>query len=241
MGNFAKWIGGGLGWVVGGPIGVLVGFLLGSLVDSISTTSVQVNQGKTTPGDYAISLLVLIAAVMKADGKILKAELDYVKKFLVQNFGIDGAQEALTILKDLLKQEIPVEDVCEQISQKIDYSSRLQLLHFLYGLCHSDGRMEQAELNVVERIATSMGIKNSDRDSLKSMFVADTLDSAYKILEIESTASDDEVKKAYRKMAVKYHPDKVAYLGDEFRNAANEKFQKLNEAYEKIKKERGIV
>lgn len=241
MGNFVKWIGGGLGWVFGGPIGGLIGFLFGTVIDSVTTQSIQVNQGRTTPGDYAISLLVLIAAVMKADGKIMKSELDYVKKFLVQNFGIDGTQEALTILKDLLKQEIPVEDVCEQISQKVDYSSRLQLMHFLYGLSHSDGRMEQAELNLIQRVANALGISASDNESIMSMFVGDTLDSAYKILEVEPKASDDEVKKAYRKMAVTYHPDKVAYLGEEFRKAANEKFQKLNEAYEKIKKERGIV
>lgn len=242
MGNFAKWIGGGLGWVFGGPIGGLIGFLFGTLVDTVSTQSVQVNQpGRTTPGDYAISLLVLITAVMKADGKVMKSELDYVKKFLMQNFGIEGAQEALTILKDLLKQEIPVEDVCEQIAQKVDYSSRLQLMHFLYGLSHSDGRMETAELDLIQRIAGSLGIKPSDNESIKAMFVSNTLDAAYKILEVEPTATDEEVKKAYRKMAVAYHPDKVAYLGEEFRSAANEKFQKLNEAYEKVKKERGIV
>ena len=241
MGNFVKWIGGGLGWVFGGPIGGLIGFLFGTVIDSVTTQSVQVNQGRTTPGDYAISLLVLIAAVMKADGKIMKSELDHVKKFLVQNFGLDGTQEALTILKDLLKQEIPVEDVCEQIAQKLDYSSRLQLMHFLYGLSHSDGRMEQAELNLIQRIANALGIKPSDNESIESMFVGNTLEAAYKILEVEPSATDDEVKKAYRKMAVAYHPDKVAYLGEEFRRAANEKFQKLNEAYEKIKKERGIV
>ncbi len=241
MGNFVKWIGGGLGWVFGGPIGGLIGFLFGTVIDSVTTQSVQVNQGRTTPGDYAISLLVLIAAVMKADGKIMKSELDYVKKFLVQNFGLDGTQEALTILKDLLKQEIPVEDVCEQIAEKLDYSSRLQLMHFLYGLSHSDGRMEQAELNLIQRIANALGIKPSDNESIKSMFVGNTLEAAYKILEVEPTSTDDEIKKAYRKMAVAYHPDKVAYLGEEFRKAANEKFQKLNEAYEKIKKERGIV
>lgn len=242
MGNFAKWIGGGLGWVIGaGPIGALIGFLLGTLVDSVTTQSVQVNQGKTTPGDYAISLLVLIAAVMKADGKVMKSELDYVKRFLLPNFGIDGTQEALTILKDLLKQEIPVEDVCEQIAQKVDYSSRLQLMHLLYGLSHSDGRMEQAEISIIQRIASGLGIKPQDNESIKAMFVGDTLDSAYKILEVEPGASNDDIKKAYRKMAVAYHPDKVAYLGEEFRKTANEKFQKLNEAYEKIKKERGIV
>lgn len=241
MGNFAKWIGGGLGWVVAGPIGILIGFLLGSLVDSMTTDIVQSTPGKTTPGDYAISLLVLIAAIMKSDGKVMKSELDYVKRFLVQNFGEEGAQEALTILKDLLKQEIPVEDVCDQISSKMDYASKLQLMHFLYGLSHSDGRMEEPELRLVEKIANALGIRSADNESIKAMFVSNTLDSAYKILEVDPSASNEEIKKAYRNLAVQYHPDKVAYLGEEFRVAANEKFQKLNEAYEKIKKERGIV
>src|SRR6266568_2971397 len=123
MGKFAKWIGGGLGWVLGGgPIGALIGFAIGAMFDSVTTT-VQVNSGKTTQGDYAISLLVLIAAMLKADGKIVRSELDYVKKFLVQNFGVEGAQEALTMLRDLLKKEIPVEDVCDQIAANVDYSS----------------------------------------------------------------------------------------------------------------------
>ncbi len=71
------------------------------------------------------------------------------------------------------------------------------------------------------------------------MFVPET-DSSYKILEIERTASNDEVKKAYRKMAMKYHPDKVSHLGEDYRKSADEKFKKVNEAYEKIKKERNM-
>jgi DnaJ like chaperone protein len=71
------------------------------------------------------------------------------------------------------------------------------------------------------------------------MFVKDT-SSAYKILEITPDANDEELKKAYRRMAMKYHPDKVAHLGQDVQKAANTKFQELIAAYEKIKKERGI-
>ena len=83
------------------------------------------------------------------------------------------------------------------------------------------------------------GINERDYISLQSMFVRDT-DSAYKILEIEKSASEDDVKKAYRKMAMKYHPDKVQHLGSEYEKDAQEKFKKINEAYEQIKKERGM-
>jgi DnaJ like chaperone protein len=85
-----------------------------------------------------------------------------------------------------------------------------------------------------------MGIGTSDFESIQAMFVPNT-DSDYKILEIERTATNDEVKKAYRRMAMKYHPDKVSALGEEVENAAKEKFQKVNQAYENIKKERKIA
>lgn len=238
MGKFAKWIGGGLGWAFSGsPVGALFGFLLGSLIDSAQASQVT---GQTTTGDFAMSLLVLIAAVLKADGKVLKSELDYVKTFLIQNFGEESAHEALVLLRDLLKQNIPVEEVCGQIRNSLDYSSRLQLLHLLYGICAADDRLSPEEMSLVEKIAAYLGISESDAASIKSMFVQD-MDSAYKVLEIERQATDEEVKKAYRKMALKYHPDKVSYLGEDFRKTANEKFQKVNEAYEKIKKERSMV
>jgi len=238
MGKFAKWIGTGLGWAFFGPVGALFGFFLGSVVDSVGT--VQITAGKTTPGDYAMSLLVLIAAMLKADGKILKSELDYVKRFLVQSFGVEGAQEALVMLKDLLKQDIPIQDVCRQIASNVDYSSRLQLLHFMFGLAYADGRFDPAEGLLIDNMALHLGITSKDVDSIRSMFM-NTTEDYYKILEIDSTATDDQVKKAYRAMAIKYHPDKVAYLGEDVKKAANEKFQKLNAAYEKIKKERGMV
>jgi DnaJ like chaperone protein len=238
MGKFAKWIGGGLGWAFFGPVGGLFGFFLGSMVDSVET--VQITSGKTTPGDYAMSLLVLIAAMLKADGKILKSELDYVKRFLVQSFGTDGAQEALAMLKDLLKQDINVQDVCTQIASHVDYSSRLQLLHFMFGLANADGHFAPAEEQLINTMAHHLGITSGDVESIRAMF-KNTIEDLYKILEVDKTATNEEIKKAYRAMAIKYHPDKVAYLGEDVKKAANEKFQKLNEAYEKIKKERGMV
>jgi len=125
------------------------------------------------------------------------------------------------------------------IKYNMDYSIRLQLIHFLFGIAGADGQFHPAEINVIERIASFMGIYESDLNSIKAMFVKET-DSAYKILEITPDATDDEVKKAYRQMAIKYHPDKVSTLGEDVQKAANEKFQQLNNAYEQIKKQRGM-
>ncbi len=239
MGNFAKWIGGGLGWVLGGPMGALLGFLAGSFFDDASSIK-QRKSSKAADGNFGISLLVLIAAVMKADEKLLKSELDYVKKFLTQQFGKESAKEAVLILRDLLKQEIPLKDVCSQIARNMDYSSRLHLIHLLFGIAGADERYDPIEISVIDKISGFLGISAGDFASIKNMFIPET-GAAYKILEIEQTVTDEEVKKAYRKMALKYHPDRVSHLGEEFRKAADEKFKKVNEAYEKIKKERNMV
>jgi len=244
MGKFAKWIGGGLGFVFGGPIGGLLGFFLGSVVDGTSVRFEQTGGDRrvyrTTPGDFGMSLIVLIAAVMKADGKVVRSELDYVKRCFVSPFGPDTAQEALQMLRDLLKQEIPLRDVCMQIRQNMDYASRLQLIHILYKISAADNRFATAETNVIKSIADMLGITSTDYDSIRNMFVPAT-DAAYRILEVERTATDEELKKAYRKMALKYHPDKVSHLGEDFRKTAEEKFKAVNEAWDKIKKERNIV
>jgi DnaJ like chaperone protein len=243
MAKFGKWIAGGLGWAFLGPIGGLIGFALGSMVDSQTgipgQDQGQVRAGRTTQGDFISSLMVLIAAVMKSDGRVLKSELDFVKDFLVRSFGPEQAQQATLLLKNLLQQNIPVEEVGRQIGYRMNYSTRLELIHLLFGLSKADGLVSAEEMKMVERIAYSMGIKTEDYIAIKALF-SDNLESAYAALEITSEATDDEIKKAYRKMAVKYHPDKVAYLGEDLKNQANEKFQQLNSAYEKIKKARGL-
>lgn len=243
MAKFGKWIGGGLGFTLGGPLGALAGFFLGSFfdeADQLFENQLPVSgQIKPTQGDYLFSLLVLVTAVLKADGKYLKSELNYVKAFFYKNFGEEGALQSLQILQKLREQEINKTEICLQIKQYMDHSSRLQLVHFLLGIASSDGNIDPAELLCIEQIAHLMGISENDYQSIEAMFVPKT-DWAYSILEIEKNALPEEIKKAYRRMAVKYHPDKVSYLGPEIQKAANEKFQKVNEAYQVICKERNI-
>jgi DnaJ like chaperone protein len=241
MGIFGKWLGGGLGFVMGGPIGGLLGFLVGSVIDetSVQTSAYRSIPANTSQGDFGMSLLVLVAAVMKVDGKVVKSELDYVKKFFVSQFGKESAKHALLMLKDILKQEIPVKDVCLQISRNMDYPSRLQLLHLLFNLSQADSAIHGSEAEILEKISGYLGVNKSDFQSIRNMFIPET-DSSYKILEIDPSSSNEDVKKAYRRMAMKYHPDKVSHLGDDFRKSADEKFKKVNEAYDKIKKERSM-
>jgi DnaJ like chaperone protein len=247
MSKFGKWIGGGLGWALFGPMGGLAGFVLGSLFDNAEVNVIQGTQPGNNPGynpvtasgDFAMSLLVLSAAVMKGDGKVLKSELDYVKNFLTVQFGDQNALRLLPALKKLLEQSIPVKDVCSQIRQFMPESQRLQLLHYLFGIAKADGLVHTSELKLIEEIAHLIGISSADTASLKAMYFRDE-NADYRILEIEASATYEEVKKAYRKMALKFHPDRVADLGDEAQKAAKERFQHVQEAYENICKIRGF-
>ncbi len=255
-----KWILGGLGFVLGGPIGALIGVFIGSLFDSSDRaltgsdetggSDSETGQGSGTysrtyqrasVGDIRVSMVVLFACVMKADGRVMKSEVNYIKPFLLKNYGEYGAKEALHLLKELLQKDIDPIAVSQQIAQHINYSTRLEIVHILFDLAKVDGEVSEAEENMISLIATNMRVQDADYRSLLSLYRKHSdPDWAYTALEIEPSASDEEVKKAYRRMAMKYHPDKVANAGEEVRQQATEKFRSINEAYETIKLGRGM-
>jgi len=176
---------------------------------------------------------------MKADDQLLKSELDYVKSFLLQQFDKSQVRDFMIIFKDILQQDYPLKDVCRQIQRSMDHPSRIELIHVLFGLSRADGHVHPEEVRVINTISRYLNVNEKDFESIKAMFIEDSR-SSYTILEIKSSAKDNEVKRAYRKMANKYHPDKVAHLGEDLRKLAEEKFKAVNNAYQTIKKERGM-
>ena len=244
MGCFLRVILIGLGWSFGGPLGAIIGYAIGGLFSGnrprVIRSEVTDTFGNTEEKrDFNVTLLVLSAAVMKADGNVKRSELDYVKRFFLQNFGQERAENYIKMLREILEKDYNLYDVSQQVGRYMDYASRLQLLHYLFGIANADGGVTKEELDVINTISDYMGVSNSDFVSVKAMFIRET-DSAYKILGVEPSASDDEVKRAYREMAKKNHPDLVSNLGDEVRQAAEKKFQEINAAYESIKKQRGL-
>src|SRR5690554_5114278 len=249
--GWTKWIGALIGFAIFGFVGGFIGFVVGSLIDNRNNAvwdeqyvndaySRQNVYQKSSTGDFAASLLVLTAAVMKADGRVLKSELAYVKEFYSHQFGVQKTKQHMNVLRDLLKQDIDVRQISHQIRYQMQYHSRLQLLHYLFGIAYADQHVSDTELSTIHRIAGFLGINNPDFESIKAMFVKDT-GSDYKILEVTPDATNEELKKAYRKMAMKYHPDKVANLGADVKKQAEEKFRQVQNAYENIKKERGMT
>lgn len=247
--SIGKWILGGLGFALGGPIGALLGVLIASAFET-NTIPSQPNDHpynssrgtqRATQGDIRLSIIVLIACVIKADGQVLKSEINFIKPFLVRTFGEQGAKQALLLLKQLLQKDIDPVSIAQQIGQHTNYSTRLELVNLLLQVANADGNLDQHELDVIQQIVLNMAVQYADYQSMLALYQRhqDT-NWAYIALEIQPSATDEEVKKAYRRMAMKYHPDKVANAGEEIRLQATEKFRGINEAYEYIKQQRGI-
>jgi DnaJ like chaperone protein len=240
--GLGKWIVGALGWAMFGPIGGILGYYFASRVEKLAEATVVYGEDQTwnqgQRNSFLMSLLVLSAAVIKADGKTTSQELATLRSFFSKNFGPQAGNEAEEIVKELLAKDINLYEVCGQIRSCMDYSQRLHLYHYLVSLGACDGLI-QRETDVLEVIASYIGLSKAEVDSIFAQFRPSN-DKNYKILEIDPSASNDEVKKAYRKMAIKYHPDKVATLGEDVQKAAEEKFKAVNQAYEAICKERGI-
>lgn len=244
----SPWITGALGWAFLGPIGGLFGYAAGSLFNAVQRAGASAQAGGPPPGpdaarnDFIASLMVLAAAMMKADGRATKSELEVVKEFFAREFGPRIAPAALRILRDLLPRDIPVGPVCDQIRAHMNYSQRLALLHFLFRIAHADGQFHPEEDRLLAHVAAELGVHAADIRSIAAMFAprADP-DADYRVLEVALDASDDEVRRAYRRMSMKHHPDKVAHLGPEFQKAATVKFQRVNAAYAAIKKSRGMA
>ena len=236
--GLGKWIAGALGWAFLGPIGGILAFYFASMAEEASYVQGEQDRLQGQRNSFLMSLLVLSAAVIKADGKTTSQELATLRSFFSRNFGAQAGNEAEEIVRELLNKDYNLYEVCGQIRSCMDYSQRLQLYHYLVALGACDG-LHQREIDILETIATYIGLSKAEVDSIFAQFRPNN-ESNYRILEIEPNATDEEVKKAYRKMAIKYHPDKVATLGEDVQKAAEEKFKAVNQAYEAICKERGI-
>lgn len=226
--------------------GAIVGFLLGSLIDNFKSkshtfkTSFGPSREEVTPADFELNLLSLASLVIKADGNVNQTELDYVRQYFVQAYGRERANATFKFFNEVIKnRQVSAQNICNLLRQRTRYESRLQILHFLFSIANADGSVSTAEVNEVKRIAGFLGVYTQDFESIKAMFFKNP-DSAYKILEIERTATVPEIKSAYRTMAKKYHPDKLQHMDEAYQKGAQEKFTKVQEAYEQLQKERGF-
>lgn len=268
-----KWIGGFLGFITTGTIlGALAGFALGALFDSaLNDTSnaerynnreydnhygeayrnpnARVYEGQRN--SFRFSLLVLAAYIIRADGKVMHSEMEFLRQFLRQNFGLAASTQGEQVILKIFEQQKQmgatqfrhtIHSACQQIAAGMSYEMRLQLVSFLAMMAQADGRIVVEEINALREVAHYLGLSNTDLDSILNLDQgSNNLEAAYKVLGIGPDASDQEVKAAYRKMALQHHPDRVATLGESVRKAAEKKFQEINAAKDLIFKARGMT
>lgn len=237
-------LGAGLGLAGAGPLGGLVGFGIGTIIDKLHREGLLLwdggpSSGETDPTDFILSSLILAAAVVKSDGVVEDLELSYIRTFLADQFGNESTLDYMEVMEQAMKQDWDLRKTTQQIRQNTSYETRLQIIYFLFGIANADYNIDEEEIETIKIISIHLGLKADDHISIKAMF-HNEMDAHYKILEILPSVSDQEVKEAYRKMAIKYHPDKVAHLGDAVLKNANAKFLKVQQAYEAIKEKRGF-
>ncbi len=233
MSDYAKWVGGGLGWMYGGPIGAFVGYQIGKYIGKNF-------QSKET--SFELSLLILSAMVVKADGKIKREELDCVRLFFIQSFGKLKADQYFEVFNEVKNKKFPsIRSVCLEINKNVNHKTRLQIIHFLFSIANSDRHVDLKEIEVIKKISKYFWISEYDFSSIQAMFSKNkNINNAYEILGLNKSAADDEIKTAYRKMVKKYHPDKLTGVSEDVINMAKEKFQSVKDAYDSIRKERGF-
>ena len=231
--SIGKWVGIGAGWFFGGPIGAIIGYYIGKNFFTGKNDNEKA---------YEVSLLILASLVIKADGKVRKEELNYVKEFFTRTFGLVKSKKYYEIFNTLNKQSLSskLRAICLQLTQSINHPSRLQIIHFLFGVASSDHEIHQTEINVINKIATYLNVSSQDFQSISAMFVkgGSAIDTYYKILEVDKNSSTDEIKKSYRKLVMKYHPDKLQGVSEDIVKLANEKFLSIQQAYEKVMQHR---
>ena len=269
IGSALGWILSG-GNVLGAIAGYCIGSLLSDATSTAERENGFNGNGNTFRNDYSdtqfnqrpfeedrnsflFSMLVLSSYIIKADGKIMHSEMNCVRNFLRNNFGEQAVRQGEDILLKLFEMQKQqgattfketIRKSCVEISFHMNIGQRLQLLDYLIIIAKIDGTVSLEEVYALKEVATYLGLSAQDVDSMLNMEASSNqqigLDEAYKILGISPNATNDEVKAAYRKMALKHHPDRVSSLGDDIREAAEKKFQEINNAKERIYKARGL-
>jgi DnaJ like chaperone protein len=235
--------------------GALLGFIVGLFIEQYQTAQKpESRQNRGSGGgrfgdfqrrpvsaqDFELHLLSLCSIIIKADGEASQRELDYVRQYFVSAYGKERANAIFRTFNEVVKKrEISTQRISTFLGQRTRYEMRLQILHFLFGIAQADGRISSPELNKLNEIAGFFRVRMGDFESIKAMFVR-SADQAYTILEIDRSATDAEVKKAYREMVKKYHPDKVITEDEAIKKGAEEKFKEVQKAYETIQAERGM-
>ncbi len=222
--------GGILGFMFAGPLGAIAGVYFGHALDTMSS---EVNHRSV----FQINFISILSYIIKVDGRIEKEEVNTVLKTFAQlGYQREEMERLGKTLVFALGQDIDLKQTCEAFKKVASYEERFMLLRVVYFVVMADGVFHAKEKEAIRQIVEYLEIRDYDFKSLQAEFVC-VDDDHYALLGLKRGATKVEIKKAYRKLALTHHPDRVGHLGEEYVKIATEKFQKINEAYDKALKE----
>lgn len=194
-------------------------------------------------------LVQILINIAKIDGAVTKEEISTIQRFFQYNLRYD--QTKMYWVKDLIKEAVnstqSMESLLQEFRSTFAYEPRLILLELIYQVLYTKSKVPDAELTVARSIADYLQIKEYDKRTIEAKYKYGSqqyqkasgahglADQYYAVLGLQPGADQETIKKAYRKLSMKYHPDKVRHLGEEFRAVAEEKMKEINVAYDFFK------
>lgn len=236
MARYEKWLGAGIGWIAAGPLGGLLGFAAGKTLEP--DTHQYQNTANTSA--FETNLIVLAAAIIMADGDAGNEELDFAREFFKTHFNPEHIDEKMAILNHCLRKTYDMRKACDDLRNSSQPSTRYQVVTFLYELALSDGTLSQPESTLLFIIAGWLNVNDVDFRKIKASFENYEQQNLYALLGVSPNASFEDIKAAYRRAVLEYHPDRNAGLNATEQKAKAERFLRVQEAYNKIRSDRGF-
>jgi len=197
---------------------------------------------------FVYLLVHILVKIAQADGHFSKAELATMTNFFQYSLNYDQDQMywVKQLIKDARDAEVDMNGLLEEFRSSFAYEPRLILLELIYQIIYTKRPVIQAEVEQARQIAAFLQISPYDLRTIEAKYMYGQQGSAataaqseerfYAVLGLEKGADFVIIKKAYRKLSMQYHPDKVAHLGEEFKGVAEEKMKEINAAYDYFKK-----
>lgn len=200
---------------------------------------------------FVYLLVHILVKIAQADGHFTRAELNTIVNFFQYNlrYNQDQIYWVKQLIKDARNADVSMDELLTEFRNGFAYEPRLILLELIYQIIYTKKPPVASELETARRIAAFLQISAYDQRTVEAKYryhqyqeatnAAASDEHYYAVLGLEPGADFAAIKKAYRKLSMQYHPDKVAHLGDEFKGVAEEKMKEINAAYDYFRRKFG--
>lgn len=252
MGQY-KWLLGMLGLFIGRTPGAIIGVIIGAIIDYLQKAEPE--NKKENENRVDDDVIILAAALLKTKPAIGNIELEYLKRFLARFYGTIRIPECTEKLHYYFEKKIDINYFAQSMAENYSYRARMRIFEFYFGLAASDAEVSGQEEKILIHIAKGLGLSHVHYDNIRSTYFnrfkqsenksrfpvnPQRINDFYTTLGISANVGDAEVKKAFRTMVLKYHPDRNVFENERQKKEATEKFHHVTQAYERIKEHRGI-